>query len=179
MSNPFQNTCPTGNKAGFTLIELLVVVLIIGILAAVALPQYELAVDKSRATEALTWVKHLKDAQELYRMSNGTYATTCDQLDVQFPGGWKVTGATVSDGNCTVINCYNGNGSRSLFVVKDSNCNTIAGFERFFDNPPASFSAFAGDTICWANDPMRSRGERLCRSMGGQKRSGGGESYYF
>lgn len=75
MSNPFQNTCPAGNKAGFTLIELLVAVLIIGILAAVALPQYELAVDKSRATEALTWVKHLKDAQELYRMSNGTYAT--------------------------------------------------------------------------------------------------------
>lgn len=53
------------NKRGFTLIELLVVVLIIGILSAVALPQYEKAVEKSRAAEAIQMLKALRDQQSL------------------------------------------------------------------------------------------------------------------
>ncbi len=73
------------NKQAFTLIELLVVVLIIGILAAVALPQYQLAVEKARATEALLWARKLADAEELYYLANGSYTTDFDALGISKP----------------------------------------------------------------------------------------------
>ncbi len=70
------------NKQAFTLIELLVVVLIIGILAAVALPQYQKAVEKSKATQALTLLKSLGQAYEAHHLASGEWATTFDELAV-------------------------------------------------------------------------------------------------
>lgn len=63
---------------GFTLIELLVVVLIIGILSAVALPQYQKAVAKARVANILPWFKKIKEGRELYVMATGN--TTCMDL---------------------------------------------------------------------------------------------------
>lgn len=72
-------------NAGFTLIELLVVVLIIGILAAVALPQYEKAVDKSRAMQAVTLLNSINKADQVYYMANGLYAKAIEDLDIDMP----------------------------------------------------------------------------------------------
>ena len=74
------------NKQAFTLIELLVVVLIIGILAAVALPQYMRVVEKSRAVQAITVVKSMGDAQEVYYLANNAYCENIDELDIDVPG---------------------------------------------------------------------------------------------
>lgn len=62
---------PGMTQRGFTLIELLVVVLIIGILASVAVPQYQLAVEKSRTAEAWSVLASLKTAMQVYGLANG------------------------------------------------------------------------------------------------------------
>ena len=72
------------NKKGFTLIELLVVVLVIGILAAVALPQYQLAVDKARVSKYLDMGRSIRDAQERYFMINNEYSLSLNRLDISF-----------------------------------------------------------------------------------------------
>ena len=90
------------NKKAFTLIELLVVVLIIGILSAVALPQYTKAVEKARATEAQVYLDAFVTAQQLYKLATGHYASSAemDNLDVTMPASLlkHFNAPTITDG---------------------------------------------------------------------------------
>jgi len=60
-------------RKGFTLLEILVVLIIIGILTSLALPQYNRVVARSQAAEALTILKYICDAENVYYASNGAY----------------------------------------------------------------------------------------------------------
>ncbi|WP_428050230.1 type IV pilin protein [Candidatus Avelusimicrobium caledoniensis] len=74
------------NKQAFTLIELLVVVLIIGILAAVALPQYQKAVLKARLTQMMVYMDALYKGAEVYYMANGNYPNDVSELPLDITG---------------------------------------------------------------------------------------------
>ena len=82
------------NEQAFTLIELLVVVLIIGILSAVALPQYRLAVAKARLANLISMGNAVLQAEESYYLANNTYTEDWDALPLSLSG--TITGNKIS-----------------------------------------------------------------------------------
>lgn len=73
------------NSYGFTLIEMLVTVLIIGVLAGIVFPQYEVAVRKSHLAKYMALVKALEEGEERYKLATGSYTAKLEDLDVQMP----------------------------------------------------------------------------------------------
>ena len=110
------------NRKGFTLIELLIVVVIIGILAAIAIPKFAATKDKAKLASVKTDLRNIMTAEEAYFSDNATYATAADlntaklinfstgnavgPTDKGSATGYTVSvkNASISDGNntCTV-----------------------------------------------------------------------------
>ena len=145
---------------GFTLIELLVVVLIIGILAAVALPQYELAVEKARLAEAYALGRSIGQAQEVYKLANGVYTNDFSQLDFNAP--CRVADETKNDViYCSDFRFYLYNGGTHMQI------SSLRG-EYWLD------LVYPDKWICIYFESSK-KGARLCRSLAGRS----GEKYHI
>ena len=148
------------NKKGFTLIELLVVVLIIGILAAMAMPQYFKAVERSRMTEADTLLGSIAQAQRRKFLQRNSFTTNYKGLDVSpkdsngttyYTKGNPATGAN-GNGFAVVLSGTGFTDGRAT-ATRHASTGTLQynySLERYYqgDNVTCTAAAAAGQELC-------------------------------
>lgn len=150
-------------SGGFTLIELLVVVLIIGILSAVALPQYQVAVAKSRLATVMSMTRALKDAQELIYLANNAYEDKVDNMGNIFPAD------CTNNGGGNVVCAKTKYDVGHIDVLGDvAGFTDINGWLIHYDHPAVT-PANAGKAECLALSGNKTA-EKVCKSYGGAKK---------
>ncbi|WP_424245458.1 type IV pilus assembly protein PilE [Elusimicrobium posterum] len=154
-------------KKGFTLIELLVVVLIIGILAAIALPQYTKAVAKSRITEAVVIGDSLKEAQERYYLQSGKYTMLFNDLDIEIPATATASAGTSGPVSMATKN-FNftfANSPQDAMWISPVKTGTLPGLVYYYDNA-ASAPNYRGALFCLYT--VGTNLESICKSLSSQ-----------
>lgn len=162
------------SQSGFTLIELLVVVLIIGILAAVALPQYEVAVEKSRITEALTLMKKMGENIDLCYMSDAE-STYCTEMAIEGLEHLQTgSAAEISTKYFRIVPYF---GPSVIAVRNTDDYMLLLITSTAFQSHPGDFNKEARACL-----PKTDKGTRICKSLGGRYDSdvyNSGAGYFF
>ena len=169
------------NKKGFTLIEMLVVVLIIGILAGIALPQYQNAVIKARVASILPIMRRWKDALTEWKLQHNSYLTEDDEapsgsdLGVNWPSDWNNGDEPCGNSeSCSNEFWYcQTNGSDHGDVICDYiKVNRDFSIMMIQSDGWPYCGGNLGKTICL---PFTAEGEKICKTLG--KPSGTQDEY--
>ena len=183
MNKIYQKTFSGVKNAGFTLIELLVVVLIIAILSAVSLPQYQMAVYKTRFNKIRPLVDALARAQEVYYMANGHYAADARDLDISFPSDcqYEERSSAADDViNCRDVSINIGKSAGRGLAALVKNCPAYEGGCAVY-NVPYRVASDVGNRIYGSRpscspavsvtDRAREYGQKVCLSLGGKEKT--------
>jgi type IV pilus assembly protein PilE len=95
-----------GNQRGFTLVELMIVVIIVGILAAVAIPMYQGATERAKASEAVAALGTIRGAMRVFYAEHGTYVGAGGDGDLVTANGTLDVAADDLSGRYFDANCY-------------------------------------------------------------------------
>lgn len=155
---------------GFTLIELLAVVLIIGVLAAIALPKYQLAIDKAKYSQAMTLLAAINDSQNRYMLANTSETYDFRKLDIDLPPSGEIN-SNGQEYNDTWGGC-------SLHDTGYGQCHiNLKGTQVwYFLRWDGSYFS-SNNRQCWVFPKNSKRGNRLCQTMTGQKEGTSSSDY--